>query len=260
MRHVDCQGLSGREWGGDRTAPTVLWIHGLGESGLCFEGVLDREELGRWHHLCVDLPGYGRSPWPEEPPGLIELSDQLAELVAMRIGRPVVLAGHSMGGVLGLLLAERHPEQVRAFVDIDGNVSPDDCTFSRQAVAQDLAAFAAGGFDALRDRVYAAGVDAPAQRGYYASLRQAQPATFHRHSRELVQWSAEGMLAARRTVLPCPRVYIAGAPGGASETSRRQLAVAGMPVVEISPSGHWPFVDQPDRFVDVLVSFLASLD
>jgi len=30
-------------------------------------------------------------------------------------------------------------------------------------------------------------------------------------------------------------------------------------VAEIAPSGHWPFLDQPDRFVAVLREFLDGL-
>lgn len=53
---------------------TVFWIHGLGESGLCFERVLARPELHGFRHLVPDLPGYGRRPWP--------FVDQPAELAS----------------------------------------------------------------------------------------------------------------------------------------------------------------------------------
>jgi pimeloyl-ACP methyl ester carboxylesterase len=56
-------GMVVRDFGaGDHGTP--LWIHGLGESGLCFERVLARPELEAFRHLVPDLPGYGRSPWP----------------------------------------------------------------------------------------------------------------------------------------------------------------------------------------------------
>ncbi|MBD3222798.1 alpha/beta fold hydrolase [bacterium] len=258
MRHGLHHGIFVREAGRDRGARTVLWIHGLGESGLCFEPVIDHPRLAGWRHVVPDLPGYGRTAWPREPLGLIDLADLLADLVADLRGDPVVAVGHSMGGVLATALIERHPSLVRGLVDVDGNVTRGDCTFSGQAAGQELEAFEARGFDALRDRVYEAGLEDRAQRGYYASLRLAQPASFHRHGVELVQWSEGRTLAQRRAALECPRIYVAGAPGGACEESRRLLDQARMPVAEIAPSGHWPFIDQPARFVTVLESFLGN--
>ena len=260
MRHGLHHGIFLREFGrGDRAA-TVLWVHGLGESGLCFEGVLDRPELAAWRHLAPDLPGYGRTAWPGTASGLADLADLLADLAAdLGGGGPVVVAGHSMGGVVALLVAERHPTLVRAVIDIDGNTTSDDCTFSGQAAAQDLAAFEDGGFDELRDRVYEAGVTQPAQRGYHASLKQAQPASFHLHSQELVAWSSTGDLARRRAAVRCPLLYVAGAPGGASAASRRLLDQARVGVAEVTPSGHWPFIDQPEAFVGVVASFLRQV-
>lgn len=259
MRHAQYHGIFMREAGHEDGPFTVLWIHGLGESGLCFEGILDHPDLARWRHLVPDLPGYGRTAWPGSAAGLQATADLLADL-AGDLGRgPVAVVGHSMGGVVALLLAERYPSLIRGVVDVDGNTSPEDCTFSSQAVAMDLASFQTGGFDELRDRVYRTGVEQPAQRGYYASLRQAHPATFHRHGGELVAWSRSHDLARRRAAVRCPLVYVAGAPGGACATSRRLLAEARVRVHELSPSGHWPFVDQPAGFVALLAEFLASL-
>jgi pimeloyl-ACP methyl ester carboxylesterase len=261
MRHGLHHGVFLRQSGSDRRERTLLWIHGLGESGLCFESVIARPELAGWHHLVPDLPGYGRTAWQTSPLSLADHADLLADLCSDLALGPVAVAGHSMGGVVALLLAERHRALVRGVVDIDGNKSPDDCTFSSQAAAQDLVAFATGGFTELRERIYEAGLDDPAQRGYYASLRQADPAAYHLNSRELVERSARtGDLAERLARLACPRVYVAGAPGGASPGSRRQLAESRVPVLEIAPSGHWPFIDQPAAFTAALGSFLDEVN
>lgn len=255
MHHTIENGLVMREAGARRGAPTVLWIHGLGESGLCFEGVLDRPELVGWRHLVPDLPGYGRTPWPDT---VLDLA-ATADLLSIVVDEPVVLAGHSLGGVVALLMAERHPHLVRAVVDIDGNTSEGDCTFSSQAAVMDLGEFEQGGFDRVRDGIYRHGLSDPAQRGYYASLRQAHPATFHRHSQELVRWSEARDLARRRAAVACPLLYIAGDPGGACRESRQLLDAARVRVAAITPAGHWPFIDQPDAFVEVLAGFLGEL-
>src|SRR6266545_1034424 len=112
--------------------PRVVWIHGLGESSMSFEPVLAK--LPGCQHVLVDLPGYGRSPWPVHALGLDDIADVLARWLDEE--RPATIIGHSMGGVLCTLIAER--TAVRAVVNIDGNVTRGDCTFSALASAYTL--------------------------------------------------------------------------------------------------------------------------
>lgn len=239
--------------------PALLFLHGLGESGLCFEHLCARPDLAPWRLLVPALPGYGRSPWTARPWSLAEQADHLAAWLRDRRTGPVVAVGHSQGGVTGLLLAERHPDLVAGLVDVDGNKSRGDCVFSGAASRQTAAAFLAGGFDRLRLLVYRAGADDPAQRGYFAGLRLCDPTLFHANSRELVALSTAEALAGRLAALPCPKLYVAGQPGGACARSRELLAAAGVPTVVLEPSGHWPFIDRVEEFAAGLGRFVAAL-
>lgn len=239
--------------------PTRLFIHGLGESGLCFEELLGGELLGDMNALVPDLPGYGRSAWPQEVSGLAATADHLTTWLEQRRQERVIVVGHSMGGVLATLMGERCPERVLAVVNVDGNLSLDDCVFSGEAAGQDLEAFAATGFDRLRDAVYQAGIADRAQRGYYASLRLACAATFLRHSEELVELSRPEDLAIRMSALSMPSLYIGGDPRGVSLRSRRLLDAADVTARLIAPSGHWPFIDQPKAFAAQLREYCRSV-
>jgi len=104
------------------------------------------------------------------------------------------------------------------------------------------------------------GLDDPAHRGYYASLRLADPRVFHRHAQDLVALSAAGDLARRLANLSMPARYLAGEPRGVSPRSVQALQAAGVPCSAVTPAGHWPFIDQPDAFAHVLVRFLESLE
>lgn len=238
---------------GGRRRGTLVCIHGLGESGLCFEGLFELDLLADWNLLVCDLPGYGRSAWRSVTMSLEDQADLLAGWLRERGPTgPLVIVGHSMGGVLGVLLAERHPEALDLLVNVDGNLSPGDCVFSGRAVKWSPHEFENGGFDRLRDTVYRQGVRERAQRGYYAGLRMADPRQYHRNSAELVAISADEQLGARMVALEVPAHYVAGVPRGASPRSRELLGIHGVPWTAVEPSGHWPFVDRPEDFAIAL--------
>jgi pimeloyl-ACP methyl ester carboxylesterase len=236
----------------------LLWIHGLGESGLCFDKVVAEPALVDFDHLVPDLPGYGRSCWPATAPSLVDLAGHLARWMDDADLGPAVVVGHSMGGVVGLLLAEEHPQRVAGLVSVDANISPQDCVYSGRAAAWPLEDFVGGGFDQLREEILTRGINDPASRGYYASLRLAHPATFHRNSLELVAASVGEPMAARLARLTLPVCYVAGVPNGASRESIAHLEEAGVVLSAVAPSGHWPFIDQPSRFAAELVRWIGN--
>jgi pimeloyl-ACP methyl ester carboxylesterase len=204
--------------------------------------------------VLPDLPGYGRSAWDGAPRSLDALADRLAGWLGAR--PPAILVGHSMGGVLATLVAERAP--VRGIVDIDGNLTPGDCTFSAQASAYSAADFAATGFTRMRDAVFARAATELPLRGYYAAMVYAAPEIFHAHAADLVAMSARGDLAPRLAALRAPALFVAGVPGGVCAASRDALAAAGATWVGIEPAGHWVYLDQTDGFTARLAEFASA--
>jgi len=255
-RHSVENGLFVRELGAPEL-PALLWIHGLGESGLGFEAAFSHPGLAGRRHLVPDLPGYGRTAWPERPPTFAEVADTLAAWLDERGEGRVTVLGHSLGGVFAQYLAERHPARVQAVVNVEGNLTGDDCTFSRRAAAIPRTEFEASGFSRLCEQVLDEGFADPAVRGYYASLRQADPATYHAHSVALVAESEACTLAPRLAALPHDVLYVAGVPRGVCPRSLAALAGLGIRHVRLEPAGHWPFGDQPDAFVRAVANFLT---
>lgn len=231
--------------------PEVVWIHGLGEWSINFDPIVASSMLAGFMHVLVDLPGYGRSPWPAEVAGLEALADQLAAWLGDR--RPA-LVGHSMGGVLSTLVGERVP--VRAVVNVEGNLSSGDCVFSAKAAAYTLDDFVARGLAEMRASVFARGPREPELRGYHAAMCAAQPQSFHRHASDLVALSATEQLAPRLAALAAPTLFIAGVPDGVCPRSRALLDEHGVRWIALSPARHWAFVDQPALFAAAVGDFL----
>lgn len=246
--------------GGPR-APELVWIHGLGERSRCFDAVAGHHLLEGFTHVLPDLPGYGDSQPPVLAPAGNSLDHTAAHLVEWLTAWPArpapILIGHSMGGVLATLIAERMP--VRGVIDIDGNLSRGDCTFSAQAASHTAAEFAEHGFAAMRASVAAQGATDPALRGYAEAMSAASAAVFHRNAIDLIELSVPETLVARLAALTVPVLFIAGVPGGICERSRALLDEHLVPWAGLEPSGHWPFIDQIDLFAATVRAFVREL-
>ena len=247
-------GMSVRRFG---SGPDVFWIHGLGEQGASFDAITQHPGLAGFTHVVPDLPGYGRSAQlATRGLGTLDaLADHLVSWIAAHAPRPGLI-GHSMGGVLATLIAERIP--ISAIVDVDGNLTRGDCTFSAEAAGYDRDEFVATGFATMRARVGERGQAEPALRGYHAALALADPDIFHGNAIDLVRLSETETLSPRLAAVRARVLFVAGVPGGICERSRAQLDQHRIRWVAIEPSGHWPFIDQPEAFAAAVGPFLRG--
>jgi pimeloyl-ACP methyl ester carboxylesterase len=92
------------EWG-DPAAPPVLCVHGLTRNGRDFD-VLAEALADKFHIICPDLPGRGRSDWLDDSM-LYQAQHYVAALghLLAWIGRDVAWIGTSLGGICGIVTA-----------------------------------------------------------------------------------------------------------------------------------------------------------
>lgn len=89
-------------------APLVVLVHGSMDRSTSFAKLVRR--LGDLHVVRYDRRGYGNSV----AAGPADLDGHTGDLVDLLAGRPAVLVGHSLGGVVALAAAARAPGLVRA--------------------------------------------------------------------------------------------------------------------------------------------------
>jgi len=112
--HVQEEGLPRRQ--------VALLIHGWSSSWYAMSPLL-RTLRQRFRCLAVDLPGYGKSPRLKQRATIPAYADLLAELISEVSDGPVVLVGHSMGGMISVTLALRHSVLVERMVLIDPTIT-----------------------------------------------------------------------------------------------------------------------------------------
>src|ERR1700744_3591098 len=100
--------------------PTIVLEHGAFGCASDWAVVQERLAAKGLASLAYDRAGLGHSePGPKPRDGRAIVSDLAAVLRELNERGPIVLAGHSMGGLMVRLYALTHPEQVLGVVMVD---------------------------------------------------------------------------------------------------------------------------------------------
>jgi pimeloyl-ACP methyl ester carboxylesterase len=94
---------------------TYVFVHGAWHGAWCWEKVVPLlEEKGHKVH-AIDLPGHGNDKTPIGEVGMCEFTDKVCSVIN-ECEEPVILVGHSLGGVVISQSAEKVPERIKSLV------------------------------------------------------------------------------------------------------------------------------------------------
>ena len=103
-------------------ATPIIMIHGLGSSQNYWMPVIS--ELAPNHRcIALDTYGAGRSPSHGEKVTLGNLADDVVVVMDELKIKKAVIAGHSMGGTMAVMIALKYPDRVAGIVPV-GPVNP----------------------------------------------------------------------------------------------------------------------------------------
>lgn len=99
---------------GPRNGPPLLLLHGVGRGWRDFAGLMS-DLASCWHVLGIDLRGHGRSG---RTPGKYFVRDYVRDIVtiARELAQPLLIYGHSLGGMIAGAAAAELGRQVRGLV------------------------------------------------------------------------------------------------------------------------------------------------
>ncbi len=241
------------------TEPTVvIMIHGLVGS---LEYFHPAARIRRAEVRTIDLLGYGDF---QNVAGDRLTLHQQAEHVASHIAScsmaPVWLLGHSMGGAVVMLLAERHPELVCGIINVEGNFTRKDAFWSSAIVKKSLGEWTRE-YDQMRCDVRAWTVRCevePTQRNvlWMTDILDHQPAsTVYAMSKAIVKETLNpAYLDVVRRVVDrgIPIHLIAGERSAKDWDVPDFVRAAACSNTTIPGTGHVMMLDDPDTFCRVV--------
>jgi pimeloyl-ACP methyl ester carboxylesterase len=115
---------------------TYVLVHGAWHGAWCWHRLVARLRQDSHHVIAPDLLSLGRDFTPTRGITLASWAKQIAALV-QSAAEPVVLVGHSRGGIVISEVAERIPERIRALVYVSAFLLDNGRSLS-DAAAEDV--------------------------------------------------------------------------------------------------------------------------
>lgn len=229
----------------------IILIPGLASGPAVWSPLLSRLDGHRLH--LVQINGFAKSSAGANATGplLAPLSDEVARYISSQsIHRPIIL-GHSMGGILAMMLGLRKSVCASQIIVID--MLPDGSA---------MVGGTAQGFGYLAGQLNGYLTGTKAGRQILADMVNQTPESRNSDVRVIAQSLtelAQTDLKPQLKRLSSPLTVIAALPGRAdidsTQMRRYRQAYASAPkakIVGVGPSGHMVMHDQPQKLADVI--------
>ncbi len=265
-------GLSGERWEGE--GPTVVLLHGGGQTRHSWGRTAARLAAAGWTAVALDARGHGDSEW--DPDEDYSLDAFAADLVAFleTLERPAVLVGASLGGITALIVAAERPELVAALVMVDVVVQIEPAGVDR---IREFMSANPDGFATLEEVADAIAAYNPQRKrptnldGLRKNVRQGADGRWRWHwdpafmqiGDEPQRETRPPRLTAAAALIKAPTLLVRGArsdivsDAGLADMRRR---IPGAEVADVAAAGHMVAGDDNDVFAAALESFLERLD
>ncbi|PLB44565.1 alpha/beta-hydrolase [Aspergillus steynii IBT 23096] len=237
--------------------PPILFLHGFGSCKEDLADVILHPALQHHGYIAFDAPGCGHTQSDNLSATDIPFLVATATAVLSHFQIPKFhLMGHSMGGLTALLLAAQSPSAVLSFVDIKGNLAPEDCFLSRQ-----IFNFPFDDPEAFLDAFIARTRETPSFGSplYASTLRARVQAGAVRPIFESMVGLSDGEdLLGMFLGLQCPKMFMFGEENrGLSYLPR--LEGEGVELALIPKSGHFPMYSNPVEMWRRIEGFLERV-
>lgn len=236
-------------------------VHGAWQGAWCWHRLAPLLEQSGHSVIAPDLPGHGQDFTPVAALSLQAYTERITGVLDT-VAEPVVLVGHSLGGMVISQVAETRPERVGRLVYVAAFL-PADC--------QSLADLSRGDTESLLtpnslrsdNGTTVTLTDAGLRRALYADCRAEDLAL----ARTLLRPEPLAPLGQRARLTPArfgrvPRYYIECLEDRALPPARQRMMQAAQPcrATRSLACGHSPFFSMPEVLVECLDGFPDAID
>ena len=236
----------------------ILFLHGWLGSWRYWLPTMERV-AEHYRTYSFDFWGFGESQRKEVQESIATYAAQVIRFLDQLGIDRVTLVGHSMGGMVALATALSHPERISRLVTVGAPIDGNSLAWSLKLTDRPLFAHAFARMPWLRRRLF----------HFFLGVTQELPvgemvADSVKSSADTLRLSVGSMwrtnLQPRLNDLHVPALIIHGAQDNVVNPNQLDLfdQIGVARVVLMPHSRHFPFLDQPELFDDILLRFLRT--
>lgn len=233
----------------------IIFIHGLGCAKESFDAAFDFPKFNDFSLLAIDLVGFGDSSKPQDFTYTMEVQAEICKLLLDELNpKRVHIVAHSMGGAIGLLLAEKLSNKLISFTNIEGNLISEDCgLLSRKTISVSFEEFRKSVFAELKSETKES--NNKSSNLWLEWNEKSNTLAFYSSSESLVKWSDSRKLLTKFKNLKTKKVYFYGDKNSEIKVLNE---LGNIRKIEISNSGHFVMNDNPEQFYTRLGDFIGG--
>lgn len=262
------------------SGPAILLIHGIGDNSTTWNGV-HAKLAQRFTVIAPDLLGHGQSDKPRADYSVAAYANGMRDLLSVLDIERVTIVGHSLGGGVAMQFAYQFPQLVDRLILVSaGGVTKDvNIVFRLASLPMGSEAMAllrlplvlpavqiAGRIVGKAIGTTSLGHDLPNVLRILDDLPEpTASAAFGRTLRAVVDWRGQMVTMLDRCYLTeaIPVQIIWGTKDVVLPVRHAHMAHAAMPGSQLEifeGSGHFPFHDDPARFIDIVERFMDTTE
>lgn len=242
----------------DDRSSALVFVHGFGSSKEFFADAFLVRSLDSFSLIALDLPGFGESPAIEGLTySMLDFANLLFEALDILGITSFNLCVHSMGGLIGIEMARMAPDRVRSLVNLEGNLTLDDCFMTGKILESSFEYFNETGRREFEKRIERQASSDPVLSSFLLTFRRASSEALYWSARHTVKDSGDPRLIERFIALP-NRCYVYGAKNKGLFLSEKKLLDAGVPVFYVENAGHAMAEENPLQLFSLIRAFICQ--
>lgn len=244
-------------WSGNPDGPVLVLSHSLGSSGMLWERQLS--ELGdRFHLLRYDHRGHGRSDCPDGEWTMEDFGRDLQRLLDQLGLERVHFCGVSLGGMVGLWLAQEEPGRLDRLVVANTSAFMENPSLLRERIRHVSESGMESIVEDVLDRWFTSGFhrsDSDAVAAFRRQLRETSVDSYRKTSEAICDLDIREGLSRIST----PTLVITGVEDRATPPSWGEAIADSVPGAEVCslPAAHLSNVEAAEEFNEALLQFFA---
>jgi len=237
---------------------TIIFIHGFGSSKEHFRYTFNSSSLKEFTLIAIDLIGFGQSRcYDDFGYTMKEQATIVIELLNNLKTGSFHLCGHSMGGLVAINLAEKEPQRVLSLINMEGNLTQEDCFISGKVASRTYEEFADKGRFKFEKDIREAGIADPTMSEYADTFSKATTVALYKSACCTVEDSSAQLFD--RFLRVKNVCYIYGEKNKGIYPGEKLLQAAGVPIYYIENAGHSMATENPKQLCSIIRSFIKGL-